>query len=59
MAVNCRKCIFFKITWERNFKYACKVFGFKSQNIPSIEIINAAGKECPKFSAKNLTPVRR
>ena len=52
MEVNCRKCIYFKITWEKERPYACKAFGFKSKNIPSYEVFNASGKECLKFSPK-------
>jgi Zn-dependent M28 family amino/carboxypeptidase len=52
MPVDCKKCDFFKITWERDLPYACKAFGFKSKEIPSIVVFSSAGKECIKFSAK-------
>ena len=52
MPVDCKKCIHFKITWEKDRPYACKAFGFKSKKIPSAEVSAAAGKECLKFSPK-------
>ena len=54
MAIECRKCIFFGITWEKDRPYSCRSFGFKSLKIPSIEVLNAAGKECLKFSPKKM-----
>ncbi len=52
MSIDCRKCIFFKITWEKENPYACKVFGFKSNEIPSVKILFVDGKNCLKFSPK-------
>lgn len=54
MAVDCKKCEFFKITWDKNLPYACKAFGFKSKEPPSIVVFSSAGKECLKYSAKIL-----
>ncbi|MFA7228889.1 MAG: hypothetical protein WC061_07635 [Melioribacteraceae bacterium] len=54
MGVDCKKCLYFKITWEKERPYACGAFGFKSGIIPSKEVYMAAGKECLKFSPKNI-----
>lgn len=54
MAVECTKCIYFMITWEKNFPYGCRAFGFKSKTHPSIEVVKAAGKECNKYSPKAI-----
>lgn len=50
--IDCRKCIHFKITWERNHPYSCKAFGFKSKNLPSVDVFLSAGQECLKFIPK-------
>ncbi len=50
--VNCYKCKYFYITWDKNFPYGCKAFGFKSRLIPSIEVKKASGKECLSFKEK-------
>ncbi|MDP2302067.1 MAG: uracil-DNA glycosylase [Ignavibacteria bacterium] len=49
---DCRKCVHFFITWNKSFPYGCKVYGFKSKNLPSIEIIKASGISCLKFEIK-------
>lgn len=52
MSVDCKKCIYFKITWEKERPYGCGAFGFKSKNIPSKEVYAAVGKDCLKFTPK-------
>ncbi|MDP3683464.1 MAG: uracil-DNA glycosylase [Ignavibacteria bacterium] len=52
MAVNCRQCAHFYITWDRNFPYGCKAFGLKTKRIPSAEVYLSSGKECLKFQKK-------
>ena len=52
MPIECRKCVYFKVTWEKNFPYMCKAFGFKSLSMPSIEVYKSAGRECLKYSPK-------
>lgn len=56
MPVDCRKCKHFKVTWEKDLPYICKAFGFKSKNMPSYEVVLAAGKECLKFVPKTQNP---
>jgi hypothetical protein len=51
-APNCLKCLHFRITWEPAFPRACLVFGIKSRNLPSIEVLSATGKRCPSFELK-------
>ncbi len=50
--IDCRKCKYFYITWDRNFPYGCKFFGFKSRNMPSVEVYKASGQKCLKFEKK-------
>jgi hypothetical protein len=52
MSLDCRKCAHFKITWIKAQPYACKLFGFKSRNLPSVEVFVTSGKECVKFTPK-------
>ena len=58
MPIDCKKCAYFKITWEKDLPYGCKAFGFKSKKIPSLEVYCAAGKECLKFLPKNVPVVK-
>ncbi len=51
--VNCRKCRYFYITWDKKFPYGCKAIGFKSPKLPSIEVKLTSGIDCTKFKPKD------
>ena len=34
--------------------YACRAFGFKSKNIPSIEVLSADGRLCKAYNSKTF-----
>lgn len=51
--INCMKCKFFFITWEKQNPYACKIFGFKGRMMPSVQVRLTTGVECPSFELKN------
>jgi hypothetical protein len=40
------------ITWDVRTPYSCKVMGFRSRNIPSIEVLRNDGRFCSGFTAK-------
>jgi hypothetical protein len=40
------------ITWDVRKPYGCKLMGFKSKIIPSIEVLRTDGRFCGGFSAK-------
>lgn len=50
--VNCRKCRFFQITWDKKFPYGCKAYGFKTKQMPSVKVKSFSGIECLKFILK-------
>ncbi|MFO7448341.1 MAG: hypothetical protein R6W90_18420 [Ignavibacteriaceae bacterium] len=52
MAINCRKCKYFIITWDSKRPYGCIAFGMKTRQMPSIEVYKSSGRECLKFEAK-------
>ena len=49
---NCWDCRFMAITWDVRTPYACKLMGFRSRNIPSLEVLRNDGRFCSGFSAK-------
>jgi hypothetical protein len=49
---NCLACAHFRVTWDPAFPRACDLFGFKGRDMPSAEVLRAAGKPCPAFSRK-------
>ena len=49
---NCLKCIYHKVTWHPSFPNACIVFKIKSRYMPSSEVFQSTGKNCPSFKLK-------
>ncbi len=50
--VDCFHCRYFYITWDRNFPRGCRAMGFKSKEMPHLEVLQASGMECLKFEKK-------
>ena len=50
--VNCHACVHFRVTWEPARPYACRLMGFKTNVLPSLEVFRADGQECRGFVAK-------
>lgn len=40
------------ITWDVRTPYSCKLMGFRSRVIPSIEVLRNDGRFCSGFTAK-------
>jgi hypothetical protein len=50
--INCFKCRYFVITWQRERAYACRAMGFKSRQMPSMVVWRSSGEACMLFSPK-------
>ena len=50
--INCLRCAHFYITWQPKYPKACKVFGFKSANMPSVTVYESTGAQCLAFKEK-------
>ena len=50
--INCMTCKYYYVTWDPNFPKGCKAFGFKTRNLPSIEVKKASGEDCLKYEKK-------
>ena len=49
---NCWQCRHFQITHHKSFPYACAVMGFKSRQLPCLEVLRADGETCKRFELK-------
>ena len=49
---NCWQCRFFGITYQPGTPYACHRLGFRSQLLPSLEVLRTDGRFCQGFVAK-------
>lgn len=52
MKIDCFKCRYFYITWEKDFPYGCKAMKFKTKNMPSMVVHQSSGIGCLKFEKK-------
>lgn len=52
MQVNCLKCRYFFITWDKNFPRGCRLFNFKGKALPSVAVYEATGAPCINFVVK-------
>jgi hypothetical protein len=50
--VNCRRCVYFFVTWEKGKPYGCKAYGFKAHIIPSLVVFQSSGVPCTMFRLK-------
>jgi hypothetical protein len=49
---NCWECRYLAITWDVRMPYGCKMMGFRSKVIPSLEVLRTDGRFCGGFSPK-------
>jgi hypothetical protein len=49
---NCLLCLHFKVTWDPALPRSCGLFGFRSLNLPSMEVFRTTGKHCPAFQPR-------
>ena len=53
---NCFECRHMAITWDMRMPYGCKLMGFRSKVIPSLEVLRTDGRSCGGFSPKPVKP---
>nr|WP_097157187.1 uracil-DNA glycosylase [Bacillus oleivorans] len=46
------QCQHFYVTWDTRFPRGCRVYGFKTRQLPSVEVFRASGMKCLKFEKK-------
>jgi len=51
--IDCNKCEYFYITWDKSFPKGCKVFGFKGVRNPSQTVYEASGSPCSNYKKKD------
>ena len=51
--IVCHKCVYYHVTWDKNFPHGCRGFGFKSRQMPSVVVrSNSSGTNCLLFKEK-------
>lgn len=54
--VDCLKCKYYFVTWQKNLPHGCKAMKFKSMQIPSALVRKTSGQECMLFKRKIVRP---
>lgn len=49
-APDCLKCKHYYVTWDASFPRGCRIFDFKSQQLPSMEVFRNTGRHCPSYA---------
>ena len=49
---DCYQCIHFAVTWEPNTPRSCRLFGFKSAQMPSVVVLKSSGAQCEGYTRK-------
>lgn len=50
--INCFTCKHFFVTWDPKFPRGCKAFQFKTNRLPSAQVLSASGQPCLKYEKK-------
>ena len=51
---NCWECRYLAITWDPRMPYGCKLMGFRSRVIPSLEVLRTDGRFVVAFHPNPL-----
>jgi len=50
---NCYQCEYFAVTWEPRLPKSCKLFGFKTKEMPSATVFKTTGSVCMGYMRKD------
>ena len=50
--INCRRCEYYFVTWQKGQPHGCRAYGFKSAQIPSMVVLKSSGTACSLFKEK-------
>lgn len=54
--INCLKCEYYYVTWDKYHPRGCRLFGFKGRIMPSETVKATSGQPCQGFSPKQRDP---
>lgn len=50
--INCFSCEYFYITYDKKYPYGCRIIGFKSVRMPSVDVFVNSDMACGLFCQK-------
>ena len=58
-AISCWQCRHFATSWDPSLPYQCKLLGFKSRMLPSMQVQQIDGRPCQGFEPKQASTAAR
>ena len=50
--IDCHKCRYYYVTWDKLFPHGCRAMKFKSKVFPSVTVFSSSNNPCMSFSPK-------
>ncbi len=50
--IDCHKCEYYYVTWDKHFPHGCKAMKFKSKQLPSVVVLTSSQTDCLLFQEK-------
>jgi len=57
--IDCHNCKHYYVTWDKNFPNGCKAMGFKSKQLPSVDVRVISRQECHLVEKKKPDAVKK
>ena len=52
--IDCHKCKYYYVTWDKNFPHGCRALEFKSKGLPAAAVLATSRQECLMYKKKTL-----
>ncbi len=52
--IDCHKCEYYYVTWDKDFPHGCKAMEFKSKALPAATVLATSRQECLMYKKKTL-----
>ncbi|MCF8128890.1 MAG: uracil-DNA glycosylase [Deltaproteobacteria bacterium] len=57
-SIDCHKCRFYYVTWDKRFPHGCRGMGFKSRQLPNLVVRgSSSGRDCLMYQEKRKVQV--
>jgi hypothetical protein len=57
--IPCMRCKYYHVTFDPSAPRGCKLYGFKSTNMPYILVKQSTGHDCSSFEEKNKNDLNK
>ncbi|OQY15930.1 MAG: hypothetical protein B6I32_04810 [Desulfobacterium sp. 4572_20] len=59
-SIDCHKCEYYYVTWDKDFPHGCRGMGFKSRQLPCLTVRRSTPEmDCLLFKKKEVEVTKR